>query len=93
MPADPSGSVPGAGPWLLRIHQIPPKPDYLRVKVGRRLQRIGAVAVKNSVYVLPGSDQSAEDFEWVRAEVVEGGGDAFVRRCCACSSRRHGEPR
>ena len=39
--------------WLLLIHQIPPKPSYLRVKIGRRLQGLGAVAVKNSVYVLP----------------------------------------
>ena len=35
--------------WLLLIHQIPPKPDYLRVKIWRRLQRVGAVAIKNSV--------------------------------------------
>src|SRR5207249_2390673 len=41
------------GRWLLLIHQLPPKPDYFRVKVWRRLQRIGAVAIKNSVYVLP----------------------------------------
>ncbi len=41
------------GRWLLLFHQIPPKPDYFRVKVWRRLQRIGAVPVKNSVWVLP----------------------------------------
>jgi hypothetical protein len=64
--------------WLLLIHQIPPKPSYLRVKVGRRLQGLGAVAVKNSVYVLPRSDQSLEDFQWVRGEIVNGGGDASV---------------
>ncbi|MES2178294.1 MAG: chromate resistance protein ChrB domain-containing protein [Gemmatimonadota bacterium] len=66
--------------WLLLIHQIPPKPDYLRVKIGRRVQRIGAVAVKNSVYVLPDRSQSLEDFQWVRAEVIEGGGDASICR-------------
>jgi len=66
--------------WLLLIHQIPPKPDYLRVKVGRRLQRVGAVAVKNSVYALPDSEQSLEDFQWVRAEIVDGGGDASICR-------------
>jgi hypothetical protein len=48
------------------------------VKVGRRLQGLGAVAVKNSVYVLPRSDQAFEDFQWVRREIVEGGGDASV---------------
>ena len=64
--------------WLLLIHQIPPKPDYLRVKIWRRLQRLGAVPVKNSVYVLPKSDQSQEDFQWVLREVVESGGDASL---------------
>jgi hypothetical protein len=64
--------------WLLLIHQIPPRPAYLRVKVGRRLQGLGAVAVKNSVYVLPRSDQALEDLHWVRSEIVAGGGDASV---------------
>jgi len=67
-----------AAPWLLLIHQIPPKPDYLRVKIGRRLQRLGAVPVKKSVYVLPGRPQSVEDFQWVRAEIIDGGGDASI---------------
>jgi hypothetical protein len=64
--------------WLLLIHQIPPKPSYLRVKIGRRLQALGAVAVKNSVYVLPSSEAALEDFQWVRREIVAGGGDASV---------------
>jgi hypothetical protein len=64
--------------WLLLIHQIPPKPNYLRVKIGRRLQRLGATAIKNSVYVLPRSDQAYEDFEWVTREIKESGGEASV---------------
>jgi len=71
---------PDAAGWVLLIHQIPPKPDYLRVKIGRRLQRVGAIAVKNSVYVLPDGDQSVEDFQWIRREIVDGGGDASVCR-------------
>jgi hypothetical protein len=71
--------VPEGEPrWLLLIHQIPPNPSYLRVKVGRRLRGLGAVAVKNSIYVLPRSDQSLEDFQWVRGEIVSGGGDASI---------------
>jgi hypothetical protein len=66
--------------WLLLIHQIPPKPDYLRVKIGRRLQRVGAVPVKNSVYVLPDGDQTYEDFQWIRTEIIDGGGDASICR-------------
>ncbi len=66
------------GRWLLLIHQIPPKPNYFRVKIWRRLQRLGAVAVKNSVYVLPKSDQAQEDFQWILREIVEGGGEATL---------------
>jgi hypothetical protein len=64
--------------WWMLIHQIPPKPSYLRVKVWRRLQRLGAVAVKNSVYVLPRSEQAQEDFQWVAREIAEGGGEASI---------------
>jgi len=64
--------------WLLLIHQIPPKPSYFRVKIWRRLQRLGAVGIKNSVYALPSSDQALEDFNWVLREIVEGGGDASL---------------
>jgi hypothetical protein len=74
----PAADESTATSWLLLIHQIPPKPDYLRVKIGRRLQRIGAVPVKNSVYVLPDRAQSLEDFQWVRAEITDGGGDASI---------------
>jgi hypothetical protein len=64
--------------WLLLIHQIPPKPNYLRVKIGRRLQKIGAVAVKNSVYALPNTDECQEQFTWVAREVADGGGDSSI---------------
>jgi hypothetical protein len=72
--------MPGAAEprWLLLIHQIPPKPAYLRVKIGRRLHALGAVAIKNSVYALPRGEQSMEDLQWVRREIVAGGGEATV---------------
>jgi hypothetical protein len=63
---------------MLLIHQIPPNPAYLRVKVGRQLQRVGAVAIKNSVYALPLGDEAQEDLQWVLREVVKGGGDASI---------------
>ena len=34
--------------------------------------------MKNSVYVLPRSESALEDFQWVRREIVAGGGDASV---------------
>ena len=64
--------------WLLLIHQIPPRPAYLRAKIGRRLQQIGAVPVKNSVYVIPATAETHEDFQWVAREIVKGGGEATI---------------
>src|SRR6266700_1778348 len=66
-------SAPGR--WLLLFHQIPPTPEYVRVKVWRRLQRLRAVPVQNAVWVLPYSDQALEDFRWLLQEIVAGGGD------------------
>jgi hypothetical protein len=64
--------------WLLLAHQLPTRLSNARVKTWRRLQHIGAVASRNSVYVLPNTDQCREDFEWLRSEIVALGGDATV---------------
>jgi len=64
--------------YLLLIHQIPPKPNYLRAKIGRRLQRLGAVAIKNSVYALPASEEAREELGWVLGEIAQGGGDGSI---------------
>ncbi len=63
---------------MLLIHQIPPRPNYFRVKIWRRLQRLGAVGIKNSVYALPAGEQAQEDLNWVLREIVGGGGDASL---------------
>lgn len=63
---------------MLLIHQIAPRPAYLRVKVGRHLQRIGAVPIKHSVYAMPAGDEAQEDLQWVLREVAKGGGHASV---------------
>jgi hypothetical protein len=57
---------------------LPPKPDYLRVKLRRRLQGIGAVPLKQTVYVLPLGEQGHEDFEWLVREITADGGEATV---------------
>ena len=64
--------------WLLLIHQIPPDPAYLRVRIGRRLQALGAVPVKNAVYVLPATEAAREDFGWVLREIADSGGEAAL---------------
>ena len=64
--------------WLLLIHQLPAKPASLRVKVWRRVLRIGAVGLRGSVYVLPHDEHTLEDFQWLAKEIGAAGGEASV---------------
>lgn len=60
------------------LHQIPPKPAYFRAKVLRRLQQIGALGIKNSAYLLPQTDETLEDAQWICQEIRQEGGDAWL---------------
>ncbi|MEZ4425428.1 MAG: chromate resistance protein [Gemmatimonadota bacterium] len=59
-----------------------PRRSCLRVKVWRRMQQIGAVALKNAAWVLPADDAAREDFEWLMREIEADGGGALQ-----CDSR------
>jgi hypothetical protein len=64
--------------WIVLTHHLPPEPAYLRVKVRRRLEGMGAIPVKSSVYALPASDDAVEDLQWLANEIVKEGGDVFL---------------
>lgn len=64
--------------WYTLVHNIPPKPLYLRAKIRQRLETVGAMPLKNSVYILPATAETLEDFQWIAQEVVSGGGEAHV---------------
>jgi hypothetical protein len=68
--------------WLMLVHQLPPKQDALRVRVWRRLQAMGSVAIKNACWCLPDTPASREDFQWCVQEIAAGGGEALI-----CASR------
>src|SRR5438552_2843495 len=53
--------------WELLGHQLPARSSNARVKTWRRLQHVGAVPARNSVCVLPNTEQCREDFEWIRS--------------------------
>jgi hypothetical protein len=66
--------------WVLLVHQLPARPTNLRVRIWRKLQKLGAVAIKNSVYVLPANEKTNEDFQWLKQEIDSAGGEAAVFR-------------
>ena len=75
-PRPPVRTVPER--WLVLVHQLPPRPPYLRAKIAQRLAGVGALALKNSVYVLPASSDCREDFDWISQEALAGGGQAWI---------------
>ena len=72
--------------WILLIHQLPPKPTNLRVRIWRKLQKLGAVAIKNSVYLLPANEKTHEDFQWLKQEIESAGGEATVFQAASVAS-------
>jgi hypothetical protein len=44
----------------------------------QRLADVGAIAVKNAVYLLPYGAEQQEDLQWIAQEIVAGGGDAHL---------------
>jgi hypothetical protein len=79
--------------WILLIHQLPPHPTNLRVRIWRKLQRLGAVAIKNSVYVLPFNEKTHEDFQWLKQEIESSSGEATVFRAGAVEGATNAELR
>ena len=64
--------------WLVLVVRLPSQPSSLRVRAWRRLRTLGAVALKNSVWVLPCSPESYEQLQWLDQEVQRDGGEATL---------------
>ena len=64
--------------WLILITEVPSKPDYLRVKLRRRVQRLGAIGLKGAVYVLPNETETEAGFQVLRREIAADGGAATL---------------
>src|SRR5262247_3713395 len=63
--------------WLLLHYKLPNKPSALRVYTWRKLKRLGAILLHETVWVLPDLPRTAEQFQWLVAEIHEMGGNAY----------------
>jgi hypothetical protein len=66
--------------WLVLIVSLPREPSSLRVRAWRRFKTLGAVALKRSVWVLPASPETVEQFQWLTQEVERDHGEATLLR-------------
>jgi hypothetical protein len=66
--------------WILLHYKLPARPSASRVYTWRKLKRLGAILLNESVWVLPDSPRTAEQFQWLAAEIVELTGEAYLWR-------------
>ena len=66
--------------WLLLHYKLPTKPSALRVYSWRKLKRLGAILLHDAVWVLPDLPRTAEQVQWLAAEIQEMGGEAYSWR-------------
>ncbi|HJR82075.1 MAG TPA: Chromate resistance protein ChrB [Anaerolineales bacterium] len=66
--------------WLLLHYKLPNKPSALRVYIWRKLKRLGAILLHEAIWVMPDQPRTAEQIQWLAAEIEEMGGEAFYWR-------------
>jgi hypothetical protein len=74
--------------WLLLIYKVPREPTSSRVYVWRKLKQIGAILLHDSVWVLPASERTQEQLQWLAAEITELKGEATTARANWLSSEQ-----
>src|SRR2546427_13093894 len=64
--------------WLTLFTTLPPKPTRHRVGVWRKLQRMGAVRLRGSAWILPETPETTELFQWLVQEIQSFRGEATL---------------
>ncbi len=67
--------------WLVFSYSLPTQTrSSSRVALWRRLKRLGALAHKSGVYILPDREECLESFQWLSQEVQQARGNATLMR-------------
>ena len=64
--------------WMLLVYKVPNEPTSGRVFVWRKLKKLAAVLLHDSVWVLPSTPRTKEQLRWLASEIVELDGEATV---------------
>jgi hypothetical protein len=64
--------------WLMLLMSLPPTPTRHRVGVWRKLQRMGAVRLRGSAWILPATSETTELFQWLVQEIESFRGEAAL---------------
>lgn len=64
--------------WFVFSFSVPSKLQAFRVKIWRKLNALGALQVKNAIYVLPLNEHHQEQLTWMAKETEEQGGETLI---------------
>jgi DNA-binding transcriptional regulator PaaX len=66
--------------WLLLHYSLPTHPSASRVYIWRKLKRLGAILLNESIWILPETSRTAEQLQWLTTEIQEMKGSAYLWR-------------
>jgi hypothetical protein len=64
--------------WLVLIYTLPPEAGTHRVRIWRKLKKLGAVSFRNSAYLLPFGEERYEIAQWLCQEIQRAQGEATL---------------
>lgn len=74
--------------WVMLVYKLPKsKTSANKVSVWRKLKKLGVYPLQDSVCLLPYSERTLENFEWLSEEIKEMGGEATLWETSSLSSQ------
>ncbi|MCL5057426.1 MAG: chromate resistance protein ChrB [Actinobacteria bacterium] len=67
--------------WLVINYNLPTEPSRLRVAAWRRLKKLGAVNIQQSMWVLPHNDHNYSALHTISQEIESNNGEALLMQC------------
>lgn len=64
--------------WVVLSYTLPREPSRSRVSVWRRLKKIGAINLQQSIWLLPYSEKNLELFNDIKENIFKENGEALV---------------
>lgn len=66
--------------WVVINYTLPREPSRIRVSIWRKLKKIGAVNIQQSMWILPQTDKNYNLLNEIKDDVSQNNGEAFVMK-------------
>jgi DNA-binding transcriptional regulator PaaX len=69
--------------WIVIHYTLPREPSRMRVSIWRKLKKIGAVNMQQSMWILPQTDKNHDLLNQIKDDVMQNNGEAIVMKSTA----------